>query len=146
MALKFITTTDLETNIRPQFLTAITDDNQDIQDKAEASAISKMGSYLRTRFDTDAIFSTGEDAVEYQDRELIMEMVCHLFLYRLYRRINPRNVPDDVRTDYDECITWLEGVANNNIHPQLPPLEGEDERRTDQVSWGGINRPSNNDY
>lgn len=140
MALTFITTEDLLTDIQQTFLDIISQESDENIERAEASAISKMASYLRNRFNTDLIFDPAE---EYGDKELIKEFLCSLIRYRLWRSVAPRNVSQQVKDDYNEVMDWLEGIATNTIHPNLPHLTDEDDRRTDQAVWGGDNEPEN---
>lgn len=143
MAFTFITTADLTTDIQSQFLDIISQESTDNQERAEKSAISKMGSYLRNRFDTTLIFDADED---YADKELVKEYLCNLIRYRLWRSVNPRNVSTQVKDDYNETMDWLEGIAANTIHPNMPHLSGEEDRRSDQAVWGGDNEPENFKY
>lgn len=153
MAYQFITEEDLLTDIQPQFLAVIAQDatNGDSEqealdavqarkEKAEASAISKMSSYLSGRFDVSLIFNSGS---VYGDSELIKEYLCNLIRYRLWRSVNPRNVSDQVKDDYNEVMDWLDGIAANTIHPNLPHITAPDTFRTDEAIWGGNGRETN---
>jgi phage gp36-like protein len=153
MPYQFITEEDLTTDIQPQFLAIISQDNttgestseeiaavQARKEKAEASSISKMSSYLSNRFDSAVIFNT---ASTYGDKELIKEYLCNLVRYRLWRSVNPRNVSEQVKDDYNEVMDWLDGIAENTIHPSLPPITATDTLRTDEPIWGGDGKVTN---
>ena len=145
MAYQFITEEDLTTDIQAQFLAVIAQDGtpEEIaarKEKAEASSISKMSSYLSGRFNAATIFNPSST---YGDKELIKEYLCNLIRYRLWRSVNPRNVSDQVKDDFNEVMDWLEGVAANTIHPDLPHITDPDTYRTDSAIWGGDNKPTN---
>ena len=99
-----------------------------------------MASYLGNRFDTSLIFNRSST---YEGKELIVEYVCNLVRYRLWKSVNPRSVSQQVRDDYNEVMDWLEGVADNTIHPELPHISNPEVLRTDQPIYGGDNEPKN---
>lgn len=141
MALVFLTDNDILTSIREVFLDHMTDEDQNIIDKAEASAISKMKSKLSGRFDVDAIFTATDE-----DRDpLILEYCVAIFLYRLHGRINPRKVPSKVKEQYDEAMEWLKGVMMGKENPALPILP-DDELGSNSARYGGSQIPKDNFY
>lgn len=133
----FITEEDIRTVIRDEFFKDIHDEDADIQEKSELSAISKMSSYLRGRYDVDKIFSPSE---EYGDKQLIIEYCVDIFMYRLHARINPRKIPEIRKVKYDEAIEWLMGVQQGELHPDLPALP-EDETSSADVRFGNTYQP-----
>lgn len=141
MALVFLDDNDILTDIRDVFYDHITDADQTIIDKAEASAIAKMKSKLAERFDVAAIFTAVGD-----DRDpLILEYCVAIFLRRLHGRINPRKVPSKVKEQYDEAMKWLEGVMNGKENPELP-IVPEENLPDGGARWGGSQTAKDNFY
>lgn len=118
----FLTDNDINVSLRDSFYDEITNQDTDIIDLAEASAISKMKSMLRQRYDVDQVFG----ARNYEDAPLIVEYCTAIFLHRLAARINPRKIPDNIKDAYMEALAWLEKVVNLEANPSLPEIaEGE---------------------
>lgn len=141
MALVFLTDDDILTSIRDIFFDHLTDEDQTVIDKAEASAISKMKSKLSGRFDVDTIFTATGD-----DRDaLILEYCVAIFLYRLHGRINPRKVPSKVKEQYDEAMAWLKGVMLGEENPVLPILP-DDALGSNSARYGGSQTAKDNFY
>lgn len=120
--MNFLTTDDIRVSLRDSFFNEITDEDTDVIDNAEASAISKMKSMLRQRYDVDQVFN----GRNYEDAPLIVEYCTAIFLHRLAARINPRKIPDNIKDAYMEALDWLEKVTNLEANPSLPEIaEGE---------------------
>lgn len=114
----FLTEEDIRVSLRDSFFDEITDEDTTVIDNAEASAISKMKSMLRQRYDVGQIFS----GRNYEDAPLIVEYCTAIFLHRLAARINPRKIPDNIKDAYMEALAWLEKVVNLEANPSLPEL------------------------
>lgn len=86
-------------------------------DRAEATAIEATKSKLRGRYNFNEMVTTKSP--------LLIEWVVTIYLYHLHRRQNPRLVPDDIATGYDQCIQWLNDVRDGKEHPDLPLIIDE---------------------
>lgn len=104
----------------------VTDDGQPqegiseaIELSCESMAIAKVRSALHNRFNDAALFAaTGTDR-----NALLVLHVLNVFVYLLYRRINPRKIPEVVKEDHDETLAWLDRVAGGKEVPDFPAVE-----------------------
>lgn len=92
-----------------------------IELSCESMAIGKVRSALHHRYNTTALFGAAGD----ERNPLLVLHVLNVFVYLLYRRINPRKVPEVVREDHDETLAWLDRVAAGKEAPDFPPAEPE---------------------
>lgn len=142
---KFLTEADVLSRIRDEHREAITDldtsDDAD-QDATEASlgvelscesmAIAKVRSALWGRFDVDTMLAKEDDE---RDPLLVLH-VLNVFTYYLYRRINPRKIPEVVKEDHNETLSWLDRLAEGKETPDFPAVEA-DEENTGLARFGG---------
>lgn len=126
----FITTTDLNTHIYAENLSAITDDDELLPAAAIDAAIAEAKGYLSS-YDTDAIFNATGDT-----RNGLLLMFCKDMA--IWHLMNLCNAGSDrtVRQDrYERAISWLKSVQKGTVKPDLP-LIIDDNRPTDQVLYG----------
>jgi hypothetical protein len=122
--MNFLDKQDFEKLIKVDQLDTITGTNDHYIEEAEAAAIEEMSSYLRSKYDTDKIFSqTGDDR-----SDLVMLYLIDLTLYHLFTRLTPRNVPDIRISRYERVIDWLERVQMEKVNPDLPEYEDADKQ------------------
>ncbi len=94
-----------------------------IELSCESMAIAKVRSALAQRYDTAALFTaTGADR-----SSLLVLHVLNVFVYLLYRRINPRKVPEVVKEDHDETLAWLDRVAAGKEAPDFPEIQPDED-------------------
>jgi hypothetical protein len=94
-----------------------------IELSCESMAIAKVRSALYGRYDTDALFDAEGDA----RKSLLVLHVLNVFVYLLYRRINPRKIPQEVKDDHDETLAWLDRVAGRKESPDFPAVTDDTE-------------------
>lgn len=134
----FINKSDYDANIRKGRLDQLTEFEDTLLDKAETRAIKVVQSYLKSRFDVDAIFAAADD-----DRDpAILGYTIDLALYYLWRLANPRKVPDYVKEAKDDAIEWLTGVQTGDIVPSGLPIPADKDGSL--VNWGSNKRRNNN--
>ena len=127
----FITEEDFSPSIKADNLTAIIESSPDILDIVELWAIEKITAYLFQLYDTEAIFSaTGTDR-----NPLIVSMACKIMLHELYGRLPKVKIPDYRQGQYDETITFLEGLRDAKNALPLPK-KIIDAAPATQVRWG----------
>lgn len=85
----------------------------------ESMAIAKVRSALHNRFNDAALFDAEGD----ERHPLVILHVLNIFVYYLYRRINPRKIPAIVKEDHDETLAWLDRVAGGKEVPDFPAVE-----------------------
>lgn len=110
-------------------------------DKCELIAIETCRAKLRGRYDYEAML-TAKPA-------LLIEWVCTIFLYQLYRRQNSRLIPEDVTINYDKCMEWLNDIRDGREHPVLPLITNEDgapDTGTNDLRYGTKESPSSGDF
>lgn len=129
----FLTTTDYDKLIESGILDIVKGDAATLAD-AEVAAQEEMASYLRGRYDVNAIFAaTGTD----RNPVLVLYM-ADMVLYHIHSRIAPMNIPELRGIRYDAAIGWLKRVADGKLNPDLPLLD-ETEDLIGNVRYGNIN-------
>lgn len=99
----------------------------------ESMAIAKVRSALHNRYDTTTLFAaTGSSR-----NPLLVLHVLNVHVYLLYRRINPRKVPDVVKEDHDETLAWLDRVAAGKEAPDFPQAVPEEDNAGTARFGGG---------
>lgn len=104
-----------------------------IELSCESMALGKVRSALHNRYDTDTLFAATGPA----RNPLLVLHVLNVFVYLLYRRINPRKVPDVVKDDHDETLAWLDRVAAGKEAPDFPPAIPEEDNAGTARFGGG---------
>lgn len=136
----FLTPDDVLTRIRDEHrndLVDRTDPNSEppseaIELSAESMALAKMRSALSGRYDVATLFAaTGADR-----SPLLVLHLLNIFVYLLYRRINPRKIPEEVKLDHEETLEWLAKVADGKENPDFPAVV-PDEDNTNLPRYGG---------
>ncbi len=116
--MSFLTPDDYGLQIRQELRDLVTDGSSTLLEDAGLAAQVEMESYLRGRYDLDAVFSaTGAD----RNRQVVMYLV-DMALYHLHSRQNPRNVPQIRQDRYDQVISWLKMARKGELSVGLPPL------------------------
>lgn len=115
--MSFLLPADYGPQIRQEILSLVTDGDTTLLDAAGLAAQAEMESYLRGRFDVEAIFAATGPA---RSAVLVLYLV-DLALYHLHSRQNPRNVPQIRQDRYDHAIEWLKMARKGSISTGLPP-------------------------
>ncbi|MDO7877367.1 DUF1320 family protein [Hymenobacter sp. ASUV-10] len=112
----FLTATDYGLQIRDEIRGLLTDGSDPLLQAAALAAQSEMESYLRGRFDVEAIFTrTGEER-----SPVVVMYLVDMALYHLHSRQNPRNVPQIRQDRYDNALNWLKMARKGTISTGLP--------------------------
>lgn len=85
---------------------------------------------------TDILDTTYWTAGDNRNQELL-NYTIDIALYRMHKRIAPRNIPDLRVKAYDDAIRWLKdagAVANSGITADLPRIQPRSGAR---IRWGG---------
>mgnify|MGYP001023451471 CR=1 FL=1 len=123
MPYAFLTDADVLSRIRDEHRQDLTDATESIELTAESMAMAKMKSYLNGRYDTEALFPAPVAPPDPDPRNPLIVLHClNIFVYLLYRRINPRKIPEEVKLDHEETLEWLADVAKGSISPDFPPV------------------------
>lgn len=112
----FITDEDYRVVIGETALKAIAGVSPENRRNAEREAIEEMASYLRPRYDLEAVFSaTGE-----QRNPMVVMYAVDIALYHLSASMAQRLGSEVRKERYERAIKWLEGVAKGLLVPDLP--------------------------
>lgn len=143
--MRYITKDDLVTDSFERLIDESSKDITNTLDKAEARAIALARTYL-SAFDTDSIFGIlvdpddEENEPEYTPgirQELLVEIICKMTLYRIFRRNAARKVPEDVKDDNTWAIKELERIRSGATPmPGLPPAIDDDGSTKSNSMWG----------
>ncbi|WP_164879085.1 DUF1320 domain-containing protein [Flavobacterium cerinum] len=125
--MRFLNDNDYKKVIRQWIKNLISYESEDVLEDAELAAQSEMETYLVSRYDTQAIFNTGQEPE--QRSALIVMYLVDMALYHLHANIQPNDVPEVRENRYKQAISWLKDVAAGKISPVLPVkviVPGED--------------------
>lgn len=112
----FITNQDYSVVIGDQALRVISQVSAENRVNAETEAVEEISSYLRPKYDTEAIFSATGD----ERNRLIVMHTCDIAIYHMAAS-TPQKMGMDIRKErYERAIKWLEGVQAGRIVPDLP--------------------------
>ncbi len=139
----FLTTADYGLQIRAELRELLTDGNDALLDQSATAAQAEMESYLRGRYDCEAIFAaTGSN----RNAQLVMYL-ADMALYHLHSRQNPRNVPQIRQDRYDQAISWLKMARKGELSvglPTLPALNPDGTPNPASILPRGGSRPKQN--
>ncbi len=118
----FINDEDYRVVIGEQALKVISQISDDNRANAEEEAIEEISSYLRPKYDTEALFSAEGN----ERNKLIVMYTCDIALYHMAASL-PQKMGTEIRKErYDRAIKWLEGVQAGKNVPDLPVSTDEE--------------------
>ena len=125
----FITEDDYRVVIGENALKVVSQASQDTRDKAEQEACEEIAGYLRTRYDSEAVFAARGDA---RNRMVVM-VATDIALYHMAAS-QPQKLGSEIRKErYERAVKWLEGVQAGKIIPDLPTPADEDSTPTSSL-------------
>lgn len=138
----FLTLGDYATAIKSSNLARITEDEDVSQaillDDAETKAISMMQGFLNSRYLVNEIFAATGTA----RHPIIVKYCVDIALYFLYSRLQPEQIPQNRKDNYDIAERWLRRVSLQEINPpDLPMPTGDDAK--DYIIWGSNPKTTN---
>ena len=138
MAYQFLTTDDVLSRIRDEHRNDITDTSETVEASAESMAIAKMKSALNGRYDVASLFPAPPTGADPDTRNpLLILHTLNIFVYLIYRRINPRKIPEEVKLDHEETLEWLDKVAKGKESPDFPAVLPPDISTNTPLVGGG---------
>ncbi len=112
----FLSKSDFNTAMYFHVIDEISDSDDSALAQCIAVGIEQVKSYLKNRYDTDAIFSAEGD-----DRNaLILEYCKVVAVWELLKLCSAETLYETWRERYDRVIEWLEGVRDGKNTPELP--------------------------
>lgn len=142
----FLTDADVLSRIRAEHLNDIVDRTDAsseplsaaVELSCESMAIAKMKSALNGRYNVAALFPVPPTDPDPDTRNpLLVLHALNIFVYLIYRRINPRKIPEEVKLDHEETLEWLAKVAAGKENPDFPAVELPDISSTVPRVGGG---------
>lgn len=129
----YLTTNDYKLRITDRRLSMILDDNMNLLQDAEETAIATIKDALHPYYDVDTIFSlTGNDR-----HSQVMRWVLNLVMYYIYERIPDKLVPQRVKDNYNDTTYLLFDIADGKKSVMLPTKTDEDTNRpATKFRWG----------
>ena len=100
--------------------------------RAESAALEEVASYLRTRYNVDAIYATTGD-----ERNSYLVLVCvNISLYYLSQWLPQKMASSARESMYENAITWLKSVQQGKTSPNLPTHEESGSSSFPSISGG----------
>ena len=142
--MQYITSDDLIIDSYQKLIAESSQDFPLIIENTEARAIALVKTYL-VRYDTDTIFGLAldddDEPIPPIRHELLVEIICKIVLYKIFRRNAARKVPEDVQKDYDWAIKELDKVRSGITTLELPPAIDENGQPISTSIWGNNTNP-----
>lgn len=126
----FITENDYKVVIGETALAVLSRVEDENLRNAETEAREEIASYLRPKYDCEAIFSAEGEA---RNRLIVMYTV-DIALYHLSASTQQRMGSEVRRERYERAVKWLEGVARGFILPDLPLMGSNGEEGSEVAS------------
>jgi phage gp36-like protein len=127
----FLTPLDYNQQIQSEIKTAISS-NPAVWSQAALSAQEEAESYLRSRFDTVAIFT----AIGAARNMFLVTILVDMVLYHVHARVAARAIPEDRTIRYEAAIDYLRACAKGSVTPDLPILETPDGAEIQPTRYG----------
>lgn len=110
----------------------ITEGDEQVVLQAIEEAIEEVRSYLRPRYDTEAVF----DAEGATRNALILGNTKVVTVWNIIKLSNAETIYDMWKDRYDRVIKYLEGVAEGVRTPSLPLLKNENGEVKIKIRFG----------
>lgn len=107
----FIDPSDYDASIHAEILDSLLRSDLTLIEICEDRAIAEMRSYMRTRYDCDAIFSA-EGANRHP---LVLMMAIDISIYHAFCIHNPQKMSAIRQKRYERAIEWLKGVQTGEV-------------------------------
>lgn len=93
------------------------------------------------------------DTTFFEERDsrnpVLVEIVSHLIVYHISRRINPRQLPEQRIMDFDNAMMMLKKIQRGEVDLDIPKRAADDVETDDagqRVAWGDFEGISHNNY
>lgn len=112
--MNYLTESDFKRRIKPDILALRTQNDTLVLEEAEQEAIEEAASYLRSLYDTAAIFSQTSDR-----NPRLVGVLVDLTIYKLVA-MEVTQLTQQRQYLYEQAIEWLRDTAKGLIAPDLP--------------------------
>lgn len=128
----WITQADYKPNITDNRLMQIIEDDTDLLDTVEATAVQVVRDHLYAKYDVDNIFSTSGSDRHAQ----VLRWCVNLAIYYLYERVPDAMVPERVSDNYVRTLEALLDISDGKRSVELPHNQDSDDYPTTKFRWG----------
>lgn len=128
----FIEEADYKVKIREARLMQVIEEDPDLLDVAEETAIQVVRDALHSRYDVAAIFATTAGS---RPKQVVRWVMC-LAIYYLYERIPDKLTPERVVKNYNDTLTTLNDISDGKLSTELPRLANADSTNPTKFRWG----------
>jgi phage gp36-like protein len=101
-------------------------ETETILDELEKRAIAYLKTVLGTRYNVTALFDEDEPI----RNELIVQILCYVVIYNLFKRNAARKLPSTFKDDYDDAMKLLKDIATGVIKLDGVPLPVDENGNT----------------
>jgi len=133
--MSYLTTADYKTLILDDDLDVVQQADVAVRNNAELAAESYFKSFIRGRYDVDALFNP---TLPDERDPMLVQFLIDEVLYNLHSAL-PGNMMPEIRSERkDKLDTWLKGIRRGDVEPDWPTID--DDWNTDlgnPVKFGG---------
>lgn len=133
---EYINIEDYATNIQDRRIQQIIEDNENIVDEAEETAIAIITDALYSMYDCELIFNKRGNE---RHRNVLRWCKC-LVLYYIYERIPDKLVPDRIKDNYMDTLDTLDKISDGRKSVSLPHLKTEEGAKITKFRWGSSSK------
>jgi phage gp36-like protein len=129
----WISTTDYKSKITDNRIQMIIDQDEELLDNAEITAIAVVRDFLYSRYEVDEIFATSGT-----DRPAQVVRWCtNLAMYYIYERVPDKLTPERITKNYDETMAILLEISDGKKAVDLPHKTDDNDIPVTKFRWGG---------
>lgn len=137
--MRYIDRDDLKTDSQDRFITDSVADDPTTADKIVRQTVDMVITYMSGRYDTAKIF----DEAEPIRNEVLVDIICKISLYRIFRRNAARKVTTDTKEDYDWALKELDKInSGRTVLKDLPTPEQSGNQPNSDLIVGNISNPN----
>ena len=122
---------DIESLIVSRFIDESSQEDQQIIDELEMQNIELIKSYLRSRYDVDAIFHAEQPVLH----PILIRILSKFVLFDVIRRNAARKIPTDFIEEYDKAMALLEKISTGRM-PLVDLPSATNTSTTSEMIWG----------
>lgn len=131
--MSYIQTTDYKGRITNDLLQLATEEDPEILAYCDKIATDIISGYVGSLFDIAPEFAKIGLLRNYQ----VLSWALSIALYHLFLRLPDMDIPEKVKTDYDECMADLEKISQGKLTVNLPPITSTVDPGTGTVALQG---------
>ncbi|MDY0102816.1 MAG: DUF1320 family protein [Lentimicrobium sp.] len=128
----YITENDYKGRITADLLSLATEDDPDVLIFCDKIAVDSISGYIGHIYDVG-----GEFAKTATDRNFqLLGWALGIAIYNIFLRLPDVDMPEKIKTEYDQLITDLQDIGRGKFNVNLPPVSGTDPETPDETGSG----------